>query len=687
MKVTLGGDRLGSGNKQKLELSHYYRSTFNLEQDFKSSLAPGILYPCLNLVGTNGDEFDIDIDSIFRTIPTKAPLFGSFKAQIDIFACPFRLYQGILHNNPVDIGLKMSQVYLPKILIKAAADNNAPVPEGADFYTQQISTSSLLKYLGLSGIGYNTDTVINPSDTIERKINAIPVLAYYDIFKNYYSNKQEEKAYVLTPGNVTTDLEIAQIMVVQPDYQAAAVELEEEFEIAPKQRILIDSTNALVENFTLINANSDEYTFKQLIRMGYLKELDKNIYWDTNTENHLAIEVNENIYEFTGLEDFRVSIDAAAKKYVNSNIVMKAFDLANIDKMRNKILKLNELGDELVIGSTDGTDILPYSTLTDAVDENKAVFANAFKQNGLVVKTYQSDLFNNWINTDWIDGENGIAALSSVDVSDGALNMDALNLAQKVYNMLNRIAVSGGTYEDWQEAVYDEQAIRKAESPMYCGGMSAEIMFEEILSTAETKVDGDYQPLGSMGGRGKQVNKNGGNNITIKCKEPTFIMGIVSLTPRICQTQGNEWYLTDLDTLNDLHKPGLDGIGFQDLIGEQMAWWDTALNTVRGMKRGTIGKVPAWINYQTAVDKAYGDFAEASGKAFMVLARNYEMEMKEVSPGEEVPVVKDFTTYIDPAKYNYAFAYTDLAAQNFWSQIHFKVIARRKMSAHQIPNL
>ena len=28
------------------------------------------------------------------------------------------------------------------------------------------------------------------------------------------------------------------------------------------------------------------------------------------------------------------------------------------------------------------------------------------------------------------------------------------NLQQKVYNMLNRIAVSGGTYRDWLETVY-----------------------------------------------------------------------------------------------------------------------------------------------------------------------------------------------------------------------------------------
>ena len=60
-----------------------------------------------------------------------------------------------------------------------------------------------------------------------------------------------------------------------------------------------------------------------------------------------------------------------------------------------------------------------------------------------VGKTYDSDIYQNWVNTDWIDGSNGINEITAVNVADGKLTMDALNLAQKVYNMLNRIAISG----------------------------------------------------------------------------------------------------------------------------------------------------------------------------------------------------------------------------------------------------
>ena len=76
-------------------------------------------------------------------------------------------------------------------------------------------------------------------------------------------------------------------------------------------------------------------------------------------------------------------------------------------------------------------------------------------------------------------------------------------------------------------------------------------------------------------------------------------MGIVSLTPRIDYSQGNRWD-TNLKTMNDFHKPQLDEIGFQDLITDQMAWWDTQAGvdvTDTAITFMSAGKQPAWINY------------------------------------------------------------------------------------------
>lgn len=140
--------------------------------------------------------------------------------------------------------------------------------------------------------------------------------------------------------------------------------------------------------------------------------------------------------------------------------------------------------------------------------------------------------------------------------------------------------------------------------------------------------------------------------------------------------------MTDLESLNDFHKPGMDGIGFQDLVGERMAWFDTLIEgnnegTPGPITRTKIGKLPAWIEYMTSYDRAYGDFAETEGKGYMILNRNYEGTSS----------IEDPTTYVDPQKYNYVFAYNELTAQNFWVEIKFDITARRLMSARIIPNV
>ena len=56
----------------------------------------------------------------------------------------------------------------------------------------------------------------------------------------------------------------------------------------------------------------------------------------------------------------------------------------------------------------------------------------------------------------------------------------------------------------------------------------------------------------------------------VKITEPSYIIGIVSITPRVDYCQGNEWDMTSLETMDDLHKPQLDGIGYQDLLSNQM---------------------------------------------------------------------------------------------------------------------
>ena len=186
-----------------------------------------------------------------------------------------------------------------------------------------------------------------------------------------------------------------------------------------------------------------------------------------------------------------------------------------------------------------------------------------------MLKTYDSDVFQNWIKTDWIDGENGISAISAVAVQDGVITIDSLNLQQKVYSMLNRIAVSGGTYRDWLETVYTTgNYMERPETPVFEGGMSQIIEFEEVVSKSAT----EEQPLGDLAGRGVSSRPNSSGKLHFKVTEPSYIMGIAAITPLIDYSQGNDWDMVNIKTMDDFHKPALDGIGYEDSMNNQRPW-------------------------------------------------------------------------------------------------------------------
>ncbi len=654
MEVTIGGNRLGSGNKMQTELNHYQRSTHNLSKKFASSMCAGTLVPCYVNIGLPGDEWDIDINTLVRTLPTNGPLFGSFKMQVDCFMIPMRLYQGILHNNAVNIGMRMNQVYFPTLKLTSLKANN--INPDAD---QVVSYTSLLRYLGISG-----NKVIEGSyltDEVSREFNAIPTLAYYDIYKNYYANKQEGKGVIISGNKISKEPTTCYYTPIYGPRELIWNKAETKaFDIAeiraPFHFLGSNSPESLYFKIAGVN-----YTVRELIELGWAR-FEPSIhgqgfvlYWLVTT-----IAGQEMYWDIS-------------TKAVQDEITLISFDLENIDRMRQYCLSKNKLGDKATFQEYYNTDndSMPYATLISAT-------GNARTMNGLAIKTYQSDMFNNWINAEWIEGENSIQALTSIDTTSGEFNIDTLNLAQKLYNLFNRIAVSGGTYNDWRDAVYTDGK-RLIESPIYCGGMSAEIGFEEVVGTAQTDSAGNINHIGQLAGKGTQVNKKGGK-VTIKCDEPCIIMAIASITPRLMYSNGNKWFNTDLKTVDDLHKPALDGIGFQDLITEQMDWRETHnINAAKVDTRYSAGKLPAWINYMTDYDEAFGDFADPLKCGWMVLGRNYEMNANNR--------IKDLTTYIDPQKFNYAFADASLSAQNFWVQIGFDIKKRGLISAKIIPSI
>ncbi len=681
--VTIGGERLGSGKKMKAYLHNYERSTHDLSYVWRSTMASGTLVPFMSQVALPGDTFDIDLNCEILTKPTVGPLFGSYKVQLDVFEVPIRLYQAKLHMNMLGIGMDMSKVALPQVVMNAPGIN---IVEQLD--NQQINPSSIWSYLGIRGLGISASGDVRAA--VQRNFNAIPYLGYWDIYKNYYANKQEEIGAVIHKDVTPYDPELT--TMEWTNVYAGGVDSWTMPVTEPSpwfwMRIIANVASVLTIEGANIANNFDPGAVQIFISSNntdneealpipqLLTDIFQTFQIDTVTGRVFCSDPIQSWWESHSRYFLYGNYNQALEDELDTEPTIVTFPLENIDNMRKAILAhLTDDAFEVTAASAE-----PYGLPLQKVEQVDLSFRypQLFSQEGLALKTYQSDLFNNWISTEWIDGPDGISAITAVDTSAGSFTIDELNMSKKIYDMLNRIAISGGSYDDWLDAVYTHERQRSAENPMYAGGLIRNLIFQEVVSNAAS----ESQPLGTLAGRGKMGNKDKGGHIVIKTNEPSYIMGIVSITPHIDYSQGNMWD-TNLLTLNDLHKPALDEIGFQDLITDQMAWFDTTVDAGIGPNSfKSAGKQPAWVNYMTNVNVVKGNFADES-EMFMVLNRRYEPEIE----GTASVTIKDLTTYIDPTKFNHIFADTRRDAQNFWAQIGVNIEARRKMSAKIMPNL
>lgn len=681
MKKTLGGDRIRSESKMEVYLPNFGRSSHNVGKIIRTSQACGTIVPYWCQIGLDGTTFYIDITTKVKTLPTTGPVFGSFKHQIDVFVIPIRLYIAALHNNALGVGLNMSKVLLPEFLIRTAVESIYK----NDTNRGQVNPSSLLSYLGIKGFGHS---VVN---SYFRTFPAIFNLAYWDIFKNYYANKQEENAYVITGINhiwkkiysgdgvawnrIWTD-NLSEAYPLSPSSQAQSfLRLEFEEKIPPEE----------VNEIQFLTNDPEHPTFE----VNKLTKLGDAFIFERTDPDAMGLRKPDNPKQATNVYVYQVkkpikiayNLNKEGKTFLtmpdNQKIKLTQFPLKNIDDERNKILAAPSHSPYTVSGDT-----MPYGAAFKTLelpsyDRRKIYYSSYawFSQAGLAVKTYLSDRFNNWLNTEWIDGTTGgINSITAVDVSDGKLTMDALILQKKIFNMLNRVAITDGTYQAWREATYGIRSATLPESPIFCGGMQSEIAFDEIVSNSAT----EEEPLGTLAGRGVTTMYKSGRGLKIKCTEPSMIMALGSITPRIDYSQGNKWW-TRLKNMDDFHKPTLDAIGFQELIAEEAAAWSTEATGDYELTYQSLGKQPSWIEYTTDVNETYGEFAAGMPLAFMCLNRVYEENSDHT--------IGNASTYIDPTIYNSIFAESRLSSQNFWVQVAFDVTARRVMSAKQIPNL
>lgn len=634
---TLGGDRLGSGDKMEVEISGYGKSNFNRSKIIKTTMSAGTIVPVYTTIVTPGTELDMNLRAKVQTNPTLAALYGDYIFGVDVFEVDIRLYIGGLQYNAMNLATNMQGMKIPQIKLTAKLTSG-------EEDNSQIGSSCVLKYLGINGLG-TAGTGWTTSQS--REFNALPILGYYDICRNYYTNKQEENCYMIhTPAQPSNATDV----VVAMNSQLINVG-EANIPITIGQ-----GTNAAIAFTGLMNVDNII-----IITEGGVRTPIRYLYDSWNYVSTSPIE----------LYGLKQEVTVLGYEYIkttgNYEPRLEPIPLNDLEKIR-PILNSVPVGSTYVI--EEGVTLVePYASLLETAIDGSTTFLNT--QEGLMVKTYQSDKLQNFVKASTVAA---LTTQTNVSTTGGSFSIDALNFSIKLNNLLQREAAAGGTLKDYIEVAYGVEMYAATQIPMYLGGMRDKIVFDEVVSSAGT----ENQPLGQIAGKGRFLGQKKGGQVTIKAKEWAYIMAVAHITPEIDYSQGNRWD-TGLKTMDDIHKPSLDQIGYQDLITEQMAYWDT-INNSTGITQQSMGKQPAWINYTTDINETYGLFAEKDSMMFMTLNRRYEKD-------EVTGFIKDLTTYVDPAKYNYIFADTELSAQNFRVQIGIDVYSRQVQSGRLIPNL
>ena len=369
IQKNIGKNTIGDNNKMSVNLHTYNMSTHDLSTIWRNTQSAGTLVPNLCFLAQKGDSIDIDIESHVLTHPTIGPLFGSFKHENHIFSVPIRLYNSWLHNNRTKIGLNMSDIKLPQLQVKINKDGDFPTAQKT---WSQINPSCLLAYLGIRGFGTNATT--DKSDVTVEKL-AIPLIGYYDIFKNCYANTQEENFYTIGATEA-----IKQIVVTQKTGGEFTSETPDNIQIG-----IAEGDSVKIYPINTYEAN------------------ELTVTWiDASVNRPKTGQINDfgNWNKATGIWTINISpttVGVLMSISPTNRVKLQSHALDDIDEIRDQILQ--QKGNTTFIISKESTVPDIYKGFTQRLPNDNLNTTSS--QYGLALKTYNSDLLQNWKYRDW----------------------------------------------------------------------------------------------------------------------------------------------------------------------------------------------------------------------------------------------------------------------------------------------
>ena len=216
---------------------------------------------------------------------------------------------------------------------------------------------------------------------------------YLDIFKNFFANTQENKFYMLKGG--------LSILTIGPNTYKI-----------PANNLGIYPTNGTNVGSFDESENWKQYweNVKVLGRKNGSDIITTMANLSTNPTTK-TITIDKVLSVLT--EIVNVEFDKNITKYTKSQLGQ--YDLKVLDQIRDVIL--HKKGNETLIVYGTGLNETNNGSKELEAMIGDLVTSQSNRLGGMLLKTYDSDIFNNWIKTDWIDGAGGITEITSIDIT------------------------------------------------------------------------------------------------------------------------------------------------------------------------------------------------------------------------------------------------------------------------------
>ncbi|QXN75172.1 major capsid protein [Microvirus mar35] len=326
---------------------------------------------------------------------------------------------------------------------------------------------------------------------------------------------------------------------------------------------------------------------------------------------------------------------------------------------------------------------------------------------GLFLRTYQPDIFTANLNPIALSE---LYTTNGVRVSDNVFTWQQARMSSKLTRLAELTQVFGGRFSDWLSGVFGITSKKNLDIPQYLGSSTMYFSFSEETVSATTS----QATTGAPVGKGFS-SSNSFRPIKFKATEYGVLMTILSICPIPHYIQGVNPFLLKKKASDD-YNPILDNIGFQDLpLAYLYASYNgdytkrapgaspITLNVWTGVSgqfadpfKVVLGSVPAWTEYCTAWDTAYGCVASVHDRIYWTLARQFS---PSVAPANltassyglrSLPAfnsMNDFDSYVRPNYWQYPFSVQDTNAQNWFVRLSLSVKATLPKSKNVMPTL